>query len=190
MQVPQPSIRRIGEATAVWGVLFAAFHFYWAAGGAALGVGDDQLSLGASLYIAVVAILGLVGAAVAHGLYRPWGIAVGRHRLRLLARIGAVALLLGVATGVGRWIAAASLGDDGAGGIVITAYFLIGGLLFAVLGWRSGHEVSEHLLRADRRPVQPLPDGLSRPRDAPRAPRSWRSVRVPASPRRRRARAG
>jgi hypothetical protein len=162
MQVSLPFIRRIGEATAVWGVLFAAFHFYWAAGGAALGVGDDQLSFGASLYIGLVAVAGLVGAAAAHGLYQPWGTAVGRRRLRVLARIGAVALLLGVAIGIGRWITAASLGDDGAGGMVITAYFLLGGLLFALLGWRSDDEVSEHVLPADRRPVQPLPEGHGR----------------------------
>ena len=26
------SIRRLGIVTAVWGIVFAGFHFYWAAG--------------------------------------------------------------------------------------------------------------------------------------------------------------
>jgi hypothetical protein len=43
--------------------------------------------------------------------------------------------LLGVAVGVGRWIASGTLGDDGTDGIAITAYFLLGGALFAALGW-------------------------------------------------------
>jgi hypothetical protein len=33
---------------------------------------------------------------------------------------------LGVAVGVGRWMVKGPLGDDGADGVVITAYFLVG----------------------------------------------------------------
>jgi hypothetical protein len=144
MQRSESVIRRVGDATAIWGVVFAAFHFYWAAGGTALGVGEDRTSVAASLYIAAVAGLGLLAAAIAQGLHRPWGAAIGPRRLRLLARLGALALLLGVVIGVGRWIVAGSLGDDGVGGLVITAYFLLGGALLAVLGWqrqgrRTGH---------------------------------------------------
>lgn len=34
-----------------------------------------------------------------------------------------------------RWMVDGSLGDDCVGGVVITAYFLLGCLLFAALGW-------------------------------------------------------
>jgi hypothetical protein len=128
------SVRRLGLATALWGIVFAGFHFYWAAGGAA-GMNEASPTLGESLYIAFIAVLGLAGAAVAYGLYRPWGAHIGRRPLRLLARFGGLILLLGVAFGAGRWIADGSLGDDGAAGVVITAYFFLGGLLFSALGW-------------------------------------------------------
>jgi hypothetical protein len=123
-----------GALTAGWGIVFAAFHVYWAAGGT-LAHDPGGQSLADSLYIGFIALLGLAGAAVAHGLYRPWGARIGRTRLRLLARLGGTLLLVGVAVGVGRWIAEGSLGDDGADGVVITAYFLLGGMLFSALGW-------------------------------------------------------
>jgi hypothetical protein len=73
-------------------------------------------------------VLGLVGAAIArlhgHGLH-----------FTFLTRAGAIALLLGVAFGAGKWLSSWSLQGDGAEGIVITAYFLVGGILFALLGW-------------------------------------------------------
>jgi hypothetical protein len=134
VSISDTSIRRVGAVTVAWGVLFAAFHFYWAAGGGT-GIDEGALTLGESLYIAFVAVLGLTGAAVAHGLYQPWGARVGRRRLEFVARLGGVALLLGVAVGVGRWITAGSLEGDGVSGIVITAYFLLGGALFVLLGW-------------------------------------------------------
>lgn len=136
MSTSRISIRRLGIVTAIWGIVFASVHFYWAAGGGAAYEGTP--SLAESLYIAFIAVLGLVGAAVAQGLYQPWGTRVGRRALRRLARVGGVILLLGVAIGVGSWIAAGSLGGDGANGVVITAYFLLGGLLFSALGWHRG----------------------------------------------------
>ena len=137
MHTSDISIRRLGIVTAAWGIVFAGFHFYWAAGGGA-AMDEGTLSLGDSLYIAFIAVLGLAGAAVAYGLYQPWGTRVGRRPLRILARFGGIILLVGVAFGVGRWIADGSLGDDGASGAVITAYFLLGGLLFSALGWHRG----------------------------------------------------
>jgi hypothetical protein len=92
--------------------------------------------LAESVYIAFVAVLGLAGVAVAHGLYQPWGARIGRLRLRRTALLGGLVLLVGVVIGVGRWIAAGSLEGDGAAGIVITAYFLLGGALFTALGSR------------------------------------------------------
>ena len=121
MHMPSTTTRRLALATVVWGVVFAIVHVYWAAA---------EPSLAAGLYIAFIAILGLAGAAVAYGFL------VGHRdgRLRLLARLGAAALLLGVVFGTARWIADGSLGDDGAAGVVITAYFLLGGVLYARLG--------------------------------------------------------
>ena len=98
----------------------------------------DEPDLAAGAYIAFIAVLGLGGAAVAYGFLS------GRRsrRLLLLARLGAAALLLGVVVGIGRWIAEGSLGGDGAGGIVITAYFLLGGVLYAQLA-RAPHHSRE-----------------------------------------------
>lgn len=136
-----PSIRSIPSSllarlTVAWGVLFAAVHFYWAAGGTALGNGGAA-DAAEQVYIAFIAAVGLVGAAVGHGLEHDWGARVGRRRLVLLARVGGAALLLGVAIGVGRWIGDGGVGDDGVSGVVITAYFLLGGVLFSALGRSS-----------------------------------------------------
>jgi hypothetical protein len=128
------SARRLGAVAAAWGIVFAGFHFYWAAGGT-LAHDPGGQSLADSLYIGFIALLGLAGAAVALGAFQPWGIRMGRHRLRLLARLGGALLILGVVVGVGRWIAEGSLGGDAADGVVITAYFLLGGMLFSTLGW-------------------------------------------------------
>jgi hypothetical protein len=129
------SLPLLAGLTVAWGVLFAAVHFYWAAGGTGLGQGAS--GAGAQAYIAFIAAVGLAGAAVGHGFEHDWGARVGRRRLTLLARAGGAALLLGVLIGVGRWVGDGGLGDDGAPGVVITAYFLLGGVLFSALGWRS-----------------------------------------------------
>jgi hypothetical protein len=136
MHMSRMSTRRLGAITAVWGIVFAGFHFYWAGGGT-LAHDPSSQGLAESLYIGFIALLGLAGAAVALGLYQPWGTRVGRRRLRTVARLGGIVLLLGVAVGVGRWIAEGSIGDDGPDGVVITAYFLLGGVLFSALGWRG-----------------------------------------------------
>lgn len=41
---------------------------------------------------------------------------------------------IGVVVGTARWLAGGSLGGDGAEGVAITLYFLLGGILFSVLG--------------------------------------------------------
>lgn len=79
-----------------------------------------------------------MGAAVGHGFEHEWGARVGRKRLTLLARAGGAALLLGVMIGVGRWLGDGGVGDDRISDVVITAYFLLGGVLFSTLGWRRG----------------------------------------------------
>jgi len=123
---------RVALLTTVWGVIFAVVHAYWAAGGAAGMNGDPADTPAAQAYIACIAALGLAGAAVAAGLAR----GSRRRALIVLSRIGGVALLLGVALGAGRWLADWSLDGDGAPGVAITLYFLLGGLLFSALGWR------------------------------------------------------
>lgn len=125
------NITRVAQFTAIWGVLFAVVHAYWAAGGETGMNGDPADTPAAQSYIAFIAVLGLVGAAVAAGLGR------GSHRrvLIVLARAGGAALLVGVVFGTGRWLVDWSLDGDGAAGIVTTLYFLLGGLLFSTLGW-------------------------------------------------------
>jgi hypothetical protein len=58
-----------------------------------------------------------------------------RRTLIILARTGGAALLLGVVFGAGRWLADWSLDGDGAAGVVITLYLLLGGFLFSAFGW-------------------------------------------------------
>jgi hypothetical protein len=43
--------------------------------------------------------------------------------------------------GVGHWLGNGGIGDDGVGGVVITAYFLLGGVLYSTLGWRSDSDL-------------------------------------------------
>jgi hypothetical protein len=113
--------------TTAWSIVFAIVHFYWAAGGTLGMTGEPADELGEQLYIAFIAVIGLAAAVVAHR---------GHRRL---ARIGGAALLVGVAAGTARWLADGSLGDDGAGGVVITLYFLLGGVLFAMLSRRPAN---------------------------------------------------
>jgi hypothetical protein len=134
MHLSAVSTRRLGAVTAAWGIAFAAVHVYWAAGGTIAYDSNGQSGFD-SLYIGFVALIGLASAAIALGLCQAWGIRVGRNRLRLLARAGGTLLGLGVALGVGRWVVQASIGDDGADGVAITAYFLVGSVLFSALGW-------------------------------------------------------
>jgi hypothetical protein len=131
------SLPLLARLTVAWGVLFAVVHFYWAAGGTALGNGGTT-DAADQAYIGFIATVGLVGAAVGHGLEHDWGARLGRQRLTLLARAGGTALLLGVLIGVGRWLGDGGVGDDGISGVVITADFLLGGVLFSTLGWRRG----------------------------------------------------
>jgi hypothetical protein len=128
---------RIGYITAAWGLLFAIVHAYWAAGGETGMNGESAGTVGAQIYIGFIAALGLVGAGVGIGLAERANPPLVHRALVLLARIGGVALLVGVAAGTVRWIADGGLGGDGAAGVAITLYFLAGGLLFSKLGWRG-----------------------------------------------------
>jgi hypothetical protein len=138
MRLSRPlNLTRVAHITAAWGVLFAVVHLYWAAGGEAGMNGEPADTPAAQGYIAFIALLGFAGAAVGHGFAGGRG-ARPRHRtLLLLARAGGLVLLLGVAVGTRRWLVDGSVEADGTAGIVITLYFLLGGLLFSTLGWKA-----------------------------------------------------
>jgi hypothetical protein len=144
----QPAQATLGHITTAWGLLFAVVHAYWAAGGALGTNGDPADTPGAQSYIAVIAVLGVVGAAVAHGLVHDWAARLGRRRLVLLARAGGAALLVGVVIGAGRWLVDGTIEADGAAGVVTTLYFLLGGLLFSTLGRRRSAPASGPALQA------------------------------------------
>jgi hypothetical protein len=127
----------IGWITFAWAALFAVVHAYWAGGGAAGMNGDPATTTAEQAYIGFIALLGIVAAAVAHRFADAAVPTAPSRRLALVSRAGGAALLLGVGVGVARWLAEGSLDGDGASGIVITVYFLIGGLLFAVLSRRA-----------------------------------------------------
>ena len=93
-------------------------------------------------YIAFITVLGLLGAAVAHGLSGASLAARRRRALVGLARAGGAALLAGVVVGSGRWLVDGSLNGDGLAGIVTTAYFFAGGVLFSMLGWADSRRRS------------------------------------------------
>jgi len=135
MRLTTALLRRASQATITWGIIFTVVHVYWAFGGGDGLNESGDASLGASLYIGFIALLGLIGTIVAYGLSQPAGDDALQRRLHLLARTGGIALLLGVVVGVSNWIADGSIGDDGIAGIVITAYFLVGGALYTLLGW-------------------------------------------------------
>jgi hypothetical protein len=126
--------------TVFWAVVFALVHAYWAAGGAA-GMNEPADTPGAQGYIAFIALLGLLGGAVAHGLLPGARGLIERRRLVLLARVGGGALLVGVVVGVSRWLVDGSLDGDGAVGVVTTVYFLLGGVMFSVLGWAEAQRL-------------------------------------------------
>jgi hypothetical protein len=126
----------LGTVTVAWSALFAVVHLYWAAGGSIGMNGDPADTAAAQGYIAFIALLGIAGGAIAHAVDRGSAPGISRRTLVLLARAGGAALLVGVAVGTGRWLADGGVDSDGAAGLLITLYFLIGGVLFSALGRR------------------------------------------------------
>jgi hypothetical protein len=131
----------LGYGIAAWGALFAAVHFYWAAGGTAIVTGDESGGAGgwAAAYIAFIAVLGLVAGVVGLALGREAPSPVSRRTLVRVARLGAALLLFGVAIAAVR-LAAGTDDDwsrDPVATATITLYFLLGGVLLA-LAARAG----------------------------------------------------
>ena len=137
----------VARVTVAWAVLFAVVHAYWAAGGTAGMNGDPADTAGVQAYIAFITVLGLLGGAVAHGLATSRS-PLPRRTLVILARLGGAALLAGVVAGTMRWIADGGIGDDGAAGVVTTAYFLLGGVLYSALGRRGARGAPGYVARS------------------------------------------
>jgi hypothetical protein len=99
---PSRTMIRLGYAIAGWGGVFAAVHFYWAAGGTALNNGGPADG-GASAYVAFIAVLGVIGGLVGVAIARAATRRIPRRPLLLLTRVGAALLLLGVAIARSGW---------------------------------------------------------------------------------------
>ena len=111
--LPSINLTSVARLSLAWALVFAVVHAYWAAGGAAGMNGEPADTPAEQGYIAFITVLGLLGAAVAHGL-----------------------------SGSGRWLVDGSLNGDGLAGIVTTAYFFAGGVLFSMLGWADSRRRS------------------------------------------------
>ena len=99
-RTPSSSVRVWCLLVAVWSLVFAAPHFYWAFGGRA-GLGAQAAAADAALeqtwfaaYNLVAASLGVIGAALAWALASGWGRSRMRSWLTRAAAAAAVVLLL------------------------------------------------------------------------------------------------
>ena len=122
----------LGYAIAAWGGVFAAVHFYWAAGGTALSF-SGSLDAGSAAYIAFIAVLGVIGGLVGVAIARAATRRIPRRPLLLLTRVGATLLLFGVAIAAIRLAAGTdnSWTEHPSSTAAITLYFLAGGVLYA-----------------------------------------------------------
>lgn len=134
-----------GRATAIWSLLFAAPHFYWAVGGRA-GLGTDtqaaDQAFGQSWFFAynlLVGLMAVAGAVVAIALAHsrranasPWLRLVAWMACGLLCVRGAIGLV-----DLALQLAAGDM-DSPVVLVVIEPWFLLGGVLFGVLAIASG----------------------------------------------------
>jgi len=134
-QVPRVTMR-LGYAIAAWGGIFAAVHFYWAAGGTAASAGPatEAADGWVAAYIAFIALLGIAGGTVGLAIARNGVLGVPRRVLFLLTRTGATVLLIGVGIAAIRVAAGTDEGwqESPTATAAITVYFLVGGLLYAL----------------------------------------------------------
>lgn len=130
-------------AAGVWSLIFAAPHFYWAAGGRA-GLGSQAAAADAALgqtwfaaYNLAAAVLGVFGAVLASALARQWGNRLFRRWALAAAVLAGVVLLLRGVVGV------ALLAIDPTDGVLddqtppillaIEPWFVLGGLAYGLM---------------------------------------------------------
>jgi hypothetical protein len=129
----------------IWSLVFAAPHFYWAAGGRAglgaqVGAADVALAQGwFAAYNLAAGCLGILGALLALALDRGWaGPRLHRPLLVAAAVAGAVLLargVLGVTLLVIDELGGAPGGRPPAVLLAIEPWFVLGGLAYAGLAW-------------------------------------------------------
>jgi hypothetical protein len=123
--------RWINYAAGLWAVLFAMPHVWWALGfpaGFPGGAANHQLMVSTWRFFfdVVVIFLSITAAFVALALVRPWGKAITRRILRIMAWIASSMLSL---RGVAGLVA------DGTTDPVWWPTFLVGGILFGSVAW-------------------------------------------------------
>ena len=142
-------LRWWSAATCVWSLVFAAPHFYWAAGGRAglraeAGAADAALSQSwFAAYNLATGVLAVVGAVVAVLLLRAPG-----DFLRVLRAAAWVACAVLFLRGV---VGMTGLAVEAARGVInsppmlvaIEPWFLLGGVLFGVLAARTKPRVDD-----------------------------------------------
>jgi hypothetical protein len=132
--------RWLHYAAACWAVLFAAPHVWWALGisfGMPGGPASHELMMTTWRYYfdILVIILSALAVLVALALVQAWGAKFPRRLLRALAVTASFLLTL---RGVAGLIA------DGASDPVWWPTFLVGGLLFSAIAWKSRQRAAVH----------------------------------------------
>lgn len=130
-------------AAGAWSVLFAAPHFYWAAGGRA-GLGSQAAAADAALaqtwfaaYNLAAGGLGVLGAVLAFTLSKRWG--AGRWRRWLLAAAALAAAVLVLRGVVGLTLLVRDFEGAVLNGhvppilLAIEPWFVLGGLTFGLM---------------------------------------------------------
>ena len=129
------------SAAAAWSLIFAAPHVWWALGvsWAFPGNADDFARAFDRtwwlVYDLVVAVLCIVGAALALALVQPWGRALPAKLLRAAVWSGSALLLLRGALGVAPMVWSLLRGTSNElhpWSYVIEPWFLLGGILFGL----------------------------------------------------------
>lgn len=140
------SAARLRAGVLVWSVVFVVPHLYWALGGRA-GLGTDRATADAAFdrpwfvaYNLLTVVLTVVGAGLCVAWTRPGRAAPRVDRLRQLALVGAVVLLLRGGVGLVLLLVGSALGDEPWPTPVLVAvepWFVVGGLLYLLVHRRG-----------------------------------------------------
>lgn len=143
--IPSRTMKRTANAAYWWGLLFAAIHVYWLAGGKlGLPVGGTIYENLPLLIIDILAIpMCLIASATALSFARPWGDLFPRWIRLALAWFGFLVSFLHAVQGYGElifikagWIPNAYSDDMFNALLVYEGIFLAGGILFGMLLWK------------------------------------------------------